>query len=81
LRKHGSLEGVLDAAFREPRPALRTALTGSREELLAFKEIATLRTEKVGRPRDKRTDYRSAAKAARERGMNRLAARLAESAT
>jgi 5'-3' exonuclease len=80
LRKHGSLEGVLDAAFREPKPALRTALTGARDELLAFKEIATLRDEKVRRPRDKRTDYRSAAKAARERGMNRLADRLEESA-
>jgi 5'-3' exonuclease len=80
LRKHGSLEGVLDAAFREPRPALRTALTGARDELLAFKEIATLRNEKVRRPRDKRTDYRSAAKAARERGMNRLADRLEETA-
>jgi 5'-3' exonuclease len=80
LRKHGSLEAVLDAAFREPRPALRTALTGARDELLAFKEIATLRNEKVRRPRDKRTDYRSAAKAARERGMNRLADRLEETA-
>lgn len=80
LRKHGSLEGVLDAAFREPRPALRTALTGARDELLAFKEIATLRNEKVRRLRDKRTDYRSAAKAARERGMNRLADRLEETA-
>jgi 5'-3' exonuclease len=80
LRRHGSLEGVLDAAFREPKPALRTALTGARDELLAFKEIATLRDEKVRRPRDKRTDYRSAAKAARERGMNRLAERMEEAA-
>jgi 5'-3' exonuclease len=80
LRKHGSLEGVLDAAFREPRPALRTALTGARDELLSFKEIATLRDEKVRRPRDKRTDYHSAAKAARVRGMNRLADRLEETA-
>ena len=80
LRKHGSLEGVLDAAFREPKPALRTALTGARDELLAFKEIATLRNEKVRRPRDKRTDYRSAANAARERGMNRLADRMEEAA-
>lgn len=80
LRKHGSLEEVLDAAFREPKPALRTALTGARDELLAFKEIATLRNEKVRRPRDKRTDYRSAAKAARARGMNRLAERLEERA-
>lgn len=76
LRKHGSLEKVLDAAFREPRPALRTALTGSREELLAFKEIATLQDAKIRRPRDKRTDYRGAARAARERSMNRLAERL-----
>ncbi|HEX6586378.1 MAG TPA: 5'-3' exonuclease [Solirubrobacterales bacterium] len=80
LRKHGSLEEVLDAAIREPRPALRTALVGDRDRLLVFKEIATLRTEKVSRPRDKRTDYRGAARAARERGMNRLAERLLESA-
>jgi 5'-3' exonuclease len=80
LRKHGSLEKVLDAAMREPRPALRTALVGDRDQLLAFKDIATLRTEKVGRPRDKRTDYRGAAKAARGRGMNRLAERLEEKA-
>ena len=46
------------------------------DELLAFKEIATLREAKVGRPRDKRTDFKGAAKAARERGMNRLAERL-----
>ncbi len=56
------------------------ALTGARDELLAFKEIATLRNEKVSRPRDKRTDYRSAARAARERGMNRLAERMEKAA-
>ena len=76
LRKHGSLEKVLEAAIGVPRPALRTALTGSKEELLAFKDIATLRDAKVGRPRAKRTDYRGGAKAAAERGMNRLAERL-----
>jgi 5'-3' exonuclease len=80
LRRHGSLEKVLAAALREPRPALRTALTGDRELLLAFKDMATLRTEKVRRPRDKRTDFRGAAKAARERSMNRLAERLEEKA-
>jgi 5'-3' exonuclease len=80
LRKHGSLEKVLNAALREPRPSLRTALIGDRQQLLAFKEMATLRTAKVGRPRDKRTDYRAAAEAARERGMNRLAERLLEKA-
>jgi 5'-3' exonuclease len=78
LRKHGSLETVLDTAFRESRAGLRKALTESPEQLLAFKEVATLQPVKVRRPRDKRTDYAGAATAARERGMNRLAERLAE---
>ena len=56
------------------------ALTGSGEELLAFKQIATLQPAKIRRPRDKRTDWRGAARAARERGMNRLAERLRERA-
>jgi 5'-3' exonuclease len=80
LRRHRSLEGVLEAAFKESRAGVRTALLGARDELLAFKEIATLRNEKVRRPRSKRTDYRAAAKAARRRGMNRLADRLEEAA-
>jgi 5'-3' exonuclease len=80
LRKHGSLEKVLEAAIRETRPALRTALIGDREQLLTFKDVATLRVEKVHRPRDKRTDYGGAAKAARARGMNRLAERLSAAA-
>jgi DNA polymerase-1 len=78
LRKHGSLEAILENAVREPREKLRVALTGAREELLAFKQIATLQPAKIRRPRDKRTDYKGAAKAARERGMNRLAERLEE---
>lgn len=76
LREHGSLEGVLEAAIKERRPKLRTALTGSRDELLAFKDIATLRDAGVKRPRDRATDFKGAAAAARERGMNRLAERL-----
>lgn len=76
LRRHGSLEGVLENAFRESRPALRLALTGSREELLDFKRIATLQPPRIRRPRDRRTDWRGAARAARKRGMNRLAERL-----
>jgi DNA polymerase-1 len=35
LRKHGSLEAILDNAFRETRPKLRQALTEQRDELLA----------------------------------------------
>jgi DNA polymerase-1 len=76
LRRHGSLEAVLDNAIREPRPKLRGALLEAREELLAFKDIATLRDAGVERPPDRPTDWQSAAAAARERGMNRLAERL-----
>jgi DNA polymerase-1 len=76
LRKHGSLEAVLDGAIRERRPALRGALIEGREDLLAFKDIATLRDAGVERPPDQPTDWTGAAAAARELGMNRLAERL-----
>ena len=56
LRKHGSLEGVLEAAIAETRPKLRVSLLGSRDELLAFKRIATLQDAKVKRPQDRPTD-------------------------
>ena len=76
LRKHGSLEGVLDAAIAETRPKLRVALLDSRDELLAFKHIATLQDAGVKRPRDRATDLAGGADAAREQGMNALAKRL-----
>jgi 5'-3' exonuclease len=76
LREHGSLEGVLDAAVGISRPKLRTALTGDRDELLAFKRIATLQDAGLERPPDVATDYSAGAEAARTRGMNRLAERL-----
>jgi 5'-3' exonuclease len=76
LRRHGTLEELLDNAIREPRPKLRDALIGARENLLAFKDIATLRDAGVERPADRATDWAGAAAAARERGMNRLADRL-----
>ena len=76
LRRHGSLEAVIDNAIREPRPKLRGALIEGREELLAFKDIATLRDAGVDRPPDRATDWTAAAEAARTRGMNRLAERL-----
>jgi 5'-3' exonuclease len=81
LRRHGSLEAVLDNAIRERRPALRGALIEGRGELLVFKEIATLRDAGVERPRDAPTDWLGAAAAARERGMKRLAERLEVKAT
>jgi 5'-3' exonuclease len=80
LRRHGSLEQVLDKAIREPRPKLRGALIEAREDLLAFKDIATLRDAGVKPPPDRPTDWATAAAAARERGMNRLAERLEQSA-
>ena len=76
LQAHGSLEAILDNAIRERRPALRGALIEGREDLLKFKDIATLRDAGVERPADGTTDWHGAAEAARERGMKKLAARL-----
>lgn len=76
LQAHGSLEAILDNAIRERRPALRGALIEGREDLLKFKDIATLRDAGVERPADATTDWHGAAEAARERGMKKLAARL-----
>ena len=76
LKAHGSLEAILDNAIRERRPALRGALIEGKEDLLVFKDIATLRDAKVKRPKDRATDWHGAAEAARERGMKRLAERL-----
>ena len=76
LRAHGSLEAVLENAIREHRPKLRGALLAQREELIAFKDIATLRDARVKRPADRPTDWGSAAAAARALAMERLAERL-----
>jgi 5'-3' exonuclease len=76
LRAHGSLETILDNAIRVQRPKLRAALLDARDELLAFKDIATLRDAGVEPPADRETDWTAAATAARELGMNRLAERL-----
>lgn len=76
LRKHGSLEATLENAIREPRPKLRGALLDAREDLLAFKDIATLRDAGVDRPADRSTNWAGAAAAARALDMNRLAERL-----
>ncbi len=80
LRRHGSLEGVLDAAVREPRPKLRGALLERRDDLLIFKQVATLQDAGVRRPPDRDTNWAGAASASRRRGMNRLAERLAGNA-
>jgi DNA polymerase-1 len=76
LRRHGNLETILENAIREQRPKLRGALLDARDELLAFKDIATLRDAGVDPPPDRPTDWGGAAEAARGLGMNRLAERL-----
>ena len=76
LREHGSLEAVLEHAIGEPRPALRKNLLGARDELAAYKDMATLRDAGVKRPPDGPTDWEGGAAAAETRGMNRLAERL-----
>lgn len=81
LRQHGSLEAILDNAIRERRPKLRGALIDGREELLAFKDIATLRDADVDPPPDRETDWAGAAAAARGLGMKRLAERLEAAAS
>ena len=80
LRRHGSLEAALDGAVRESKPSIRKALMDQRDELLRFKEIATLQEVDVELPPDQPTEVVRAAAAARERGMNRLAERLEKAA-
>ena len=76
ISRHGDLESVLIAAEGE-RPAIAGALTEDPALLLTFKEIATVRTAKVGQlPRDRATDLVKAARTAERLGMSRLAARL-----
>jgi DNA polymerase-1 len=81
LSRHGSLEAALDGALRESSARVRGALTDQRDELLRFREIATLQEADVELPPDRPTDLEGAAAAARERGMNRLAERLEKAAS
>jgi DNA polymerase-1 len=74
LSRHGSLEAALDAAPEG------TPLASAGEQLLTFKEVATLRRVPVKRPPDRPTDFAGGADAAREFGMKGLADRLAERA-
>jgi DNA polymerase-1 len=80
LQRHGSLDAALHGAVRESKPSVRKALLEQRDELLRFREIATLQDVDVALPPDRPTDLLGAAAAARERGMNRLAERLEKAA-
>ena len=75
LTRHGSLEGAIAARASE-RPRVAEALGD--EALPAFKEVATLRNVRVRRQRNRRTNFKNGAKAARVAGMNALAKRLDE---
>jgi 5'-3' exonuclease len=75
LREHGTLEGAIAASVRL-RPRVGAALRDGAEDLRAFREIATLVRVPVDLPPDRPTDWAGGAAAARERGMERLAARL-----
>jgi DNA polymerase-1 len=75
LAAHGTLEGVL-AAVGELRPRIAAALVEQADELRAFRKIAVLSDIDVARPPDGATNRAAGAAAARELGMNGLAARL-----
>jgi DNA polymerase-1 len=79
LRRHGSLEAVIEGALRE-RPGVRKAIFEHADELRAYREIATLRPVDVELPPDTAVDWEGGAKAARARGMKRLAERLEKEA-
>ena len=80
LSRHGSLDEVLDGFLPESTPRIRGVLKESRDELLAFREIARLQEADVELPPDGPTDWKAAAAAAREYGMGRLADRLEKTA-
>jgi DNA polymerase-1 len=67
LRRYGSLEG-----------ALTGKLAASADQLRTYREMAQLRRLDVERPADRDTDRTGGAEAVRERGMRRLAERLAK---
>jgi DNA polymerase-1 len=75
LRRHGTLEAAIEGAIRE-KPSVRKALLGQTDELLMFKDIATLRPIDVQLPADAPTDGVAGADAAEALGMKRLAERL-----
>jgi 5'-3' exonuclease len=76
LRVHGTLEDAIANAARE-RPRVAATLRNQADELREFRKIATLQPISVTCPEDAPTRFADAAQAASERGMGRLAQRLA----
>jgi 5'-3' exonuclease len=80
LRDYATLDDLIAAAAKpstDLRPRVRAALTDDAQALRDYREMATLQPVDIARPPDAPTDWTAAAAAARERGMNRLAERLA----
>jgi 5'-3' exonuclease len=71
----GAARGALRAA-QEMRPRIAAALRENAEQLRIFKRIATLQQIPLEAVPDRPTDFTVGAQAARELGMERLAARL-----
>jgi 5'-3' exonuclease len=80
LDRYGSLEAVI-AAADEQRPRIAASLRDNADELLAFRDIATLRSAEVTLPEDTETNLAGGAEAARALGMNRLGERLENAAS
>lgn len=77
LKRSGTLEAALEEAESGDAPSTLAAVA---DELRAFRDIATLRPPEVERPGDRAVDFAGGAAAARELGMERLAARLEKEA-
>jgi 5'-3' exonuclease len=75
LREHGTLDALLELP-RGLTPRVYGSLRDQADELRAFRAIATLQPVEIERPADAPLDKMGASKAARKRGMNRLADRL-----
>ena len=80
LGRYGSLEAAIAAADQE-RPRIAAALRDHADELLAFRDIATLRPAHVDLPEDTETNLAGGAEAARALGMRRLAERLQDASS
>jgi DNA polymerase-1 len=80
LTRHGSLQAAIEQRHLE-RPRIRGALAECADQLLAFKDIATLRHVGLKRPPDRPTDLAGGARAARKLGLNKLAERLEQAET
>jgi 5'-3' exonuclease len=69
---------VLAKALEQSTPRIRGVLRDDREQILAYREMATLQDAGVDRPPDAPTDWAGGADAAERLGMNQLAGRIRE---